>query len=173
MATRQQKEKRKKKLRRKKKRQFAFLTPKNTTSVILIHSRGKRDVRQEKKKKKSGDVSLVCWCLVLGALQSCGAVQLWFPRRVSIYLLHAYKQGGRHLLRQSHHSPFNSTHPTLLSISSFVEQQLATSEATPGFEVVTSIGWEPFGRRFRPFCSFFGGVGGESPLSRGLALRLP
>lgn len=49
---------------------------------------------------------------------------------------------------------FNSSH-TLIHFL-FWEKQLASSEATPGFEGAMSIGWEPFGGGFRPFCSFFG-----------------
>lgn len=65
-------------------------------------------------------MSVLCGDVGSWALGSCGAVQLC-SLRTGLDLLTASLQtvGGRHLLRQFHHSPLNSFHPKLLSISSF------------------------------------------------------
>lgn len=73
-----------------------------------------------------GDVG--CW-----ALGSCGAVQLCSQRRVSIYLLHVYKQWEEDIccsssttLHSIHFSPYSYPFPLL-------GKQLSTSGSIPGF----------------------------------------
>lgn len=78
-------------------------------------------------------MSVLCEDVGCWALESCDAVQLCSPRRVSIYLLHAYKQWEEDICCSSSTTPLNSFHPILLSISSFGGKQRATSGSIPGF----------------------------------------
>lgn len=75
-------------------------------------------------EKNWSHVSLVwrCWVLGVGVMWCCAVM---FPEE-GLDLLTACLQtvGGRYLLQQFHHSPLNSFHPILLSISSFGETTL-------------------------------------------------
>lgn len=107
--------------------------------------------------EKKNVMSVLWRCWVLGfAIMWCCAVM--FPEG-GLDLLTAVLQtvGGRHLQQQFHHSPLNSFHPILLSISSYGETTLHLSIDSWFYQVETPIGgwvgW-PFGCCFHPFCSF-------------------
>lgn len=142
-----------------------------TTAITLFHKEKDLSLHEGEKnqKQKSTHVSLVwrCWVLGFGVMWCCAVV---FPEeRLDLLTACLQTVGRRYLLQQFHHSPLNSFHPILLSISG---RQLSTSGSFPGFIKLNLAGWLAVWLVFPSFLFPFCGIV-RLALAHRPAVRLP
>lgn len=112
-----------------------------------------REIKSLYEGEKNGVMSVLCGDVGCWALGSCGAVRLCSQRRVSIYLLHVYKQWEEDIccsssttLHSIHFSPYSYPFPLL------GETTLHLRIDSWFYQVETPFGGS-VGCCFRPDCS--------------------